>query len=301
MREANVQAQRGQTTIAAAATCVDSAGTPLASCADAQGGTGPGNRITITVSERFNFFTPLIGNFWPGGFRVGASATAAVTDFASSGGGGGGSCSTPPPTPTFTWQSPDKINHPFLISVDAGGSSNLASPCQNVGYNWDFGGPSTDPGSDYLREGVTQDYEYAAAGTYVVTLTVSNAAGDSAPYSTTIVLGSTTCNAPTATFTVSPAQVIDKHGNSNWQAYQNNGHPGTPFNFDGTSSAFMSDPACHPVWLWDLGDGTTPAPTTSTVLSHTYGSAYRNKTVHVKLTVRNDAGTDFMIFDIPLQ
>ncbi len=77
MRESNVQAQRGQGAISAAATCTDSAGTTIA-CTDAGGGTGAGNRVVATVHETFTFFTPLIGNFWPGGLQVGTSATAPV-------------------------------------------------------------------------------------------------------------------------------------------------------------------------------------------------------------------------------
>ncbi len=53
----------------------------------------------------------------------------------------------------------------------------------------------------------------------------------------------------------------------------------------------MSDPVCHPVWSWDLGDGTTPAPTTPVVDPHSYKNSWSGKTVHVKLKVTNDAGT----------
>jgi Flp pilus assembly protein TadG len=303
LRESNVQAQRGESAVAATAACVDSLGNALV-CSSALGGSGAGNRVTVSVGERFTFFTPLIGSFWPGGLRVGTSATAAVVDYAAGGGTPPATCSTTPPTPSFTWQSPDPVNHPFLISVDAHTSPSLASPCQNVGYNWDFGGASADPSSDYLREGVTQDYEYATAGTYIVTLVVSNAAGDSPSTTQTITLGTTTCNAPVASFTVSPAAIVDKHGNiTNWSATDKHGNLGTSFNFDGsTNSSFMSDPACHPVWSWDLGDLTTPAPSTSAVLNHIYSHAYTGATVHVILKVTNDAGSNTSpSFDIPLQ
>lgn len=300
-REANVQAQRGETTLSAAATCKNSLGAALL-CSSAQGGTGAGNRITVSVTEPFNFFTPLIGNFFSGGLRLGASATAAVVDYAAGGGSSGSTCSTRPPTPTFTWQSPDPVNRPFFISVDAGASASLASPCQNVGYNWDFGGASTDPGSDYLREGVTQDYEYAAGGSYTVTLIVSNAAGDSPPFSRTITLGTTTCQAPTALFTVSPAH-FDNKGKSNWQANNNGGNQGTVFTFNGSSSSFMTDPACHPSWSWNYGDGTTfvPPSATATPPTHVYAHSWSGQTPRVTLTVTNDAGTNSTFIDLPLQ
>ncbi len=99
-------------------------------------------------------------------------------------------------------------------------------------------------------------------GTYTVTLVVSNAAGDSPPFTTTITLGTTPCTAPTATFTISPAGIPDNTNPTNWFYYRNNGHDGTAFNFDGTTSSFMSDPACHPHWDWDFAGLTTPHPTT---------------------------------------
>ena len=126
------------------------------------------------------------------------------------------------------------------------------------------------------------------AGTYTVKLIVSNAAGDSAPYQLTISLGTTTCNPPTAAFTVTPQL--------NLTYYRNNGHQGSAFTFDGTSSAFMSDPACHPVWSWNLGDGSA-LKTTSIVSGYHYNQAPPSNwsgthTVNVTLTVTNDAGTD---------
>ena len=94
-----------------------------------------------------------------------------------------------------------------------------------------------------------------------------------------------------------------KNGNiTNWQAANNGGNGATMFTFDGSSSAFMSDPACHPTWKWDLGDGTTylPPSATATPPAHGYAHANAGHTVHVTLTVTNDAGNDSKTFDIPL-
>ena len=297
LREANVQAQRGEGAVTATAECVDSSGTALA-CSSALGGSGAGNRVTVTVGETFTFLTPLIGNVWPGGLRVGASATAAVVAWAAGGGTPPATCTTLPPTPSFTWQSPDPVNRPNLISVDAGASTSPASPCHVVGYNWDFGGTSTDPSGDALREGIVQDYEYAGGGTYTVTLTVQNAAGETST-TRTITVGSTTCNPPTASVTVSPALVIDKNGKTNWNAANPGGQGATQFTFSGSLSAFMTDPACHPVWSWDLGDGTTSAAIS---VVHGYAHSWSGKTVQVTLKVTNDAGSNTSLpFDIPLQ
>jgi len=105
------------------------------------------------------------------------------------------------------------------------------------------------------------------------------------------------CKAPVASINVTPAALYDKFGHiTNWTYYKNGPHPGTPFFFDGSNSSFMADSACHPVWSWDLGDTTTA--TTSTV-SHTYHLG-APATMHVKLTVKNDAGTDSTTVDLPL-
>lgn len=286
VRESNVQAQRGEGAITATATCA-----PV-DCSSALGGTGAGNRVTVGVTQPFTFFTPLIGMFWPGGLQLGSSATATVADYAAGGGAPPASCTTPPPVPTFSWQSPDKINRPSLISVDASGAPNLAAPCQNVTYEWDFGGTSNasppDPNDPY-REGITQDYTYAAAGTYSVTLTVTNAYGSTSSAPKTISLGTTTCNGPTASFTVTP---------TSGAAANPGGQHGTTFNFDATHSGFMTDTACHPVWAWDFGDG-TPASSVENP-SHVFPSTKSGKTVTVTLTVTNDAGSNSTTVDIKL-
>ena len=287
-REANVQAQNGEHAIAVAdPTCVDSAGTTIL-CNTALGGTGAGNRIKVNVSEQFSFFTPLINNFWGGGgLQVGTTATAAVVVFAPSGGTAGSTCTTVPPTPTFTWQSPDPVSKPLFISVNAGASSSPASPCQIVGYEWNFGGAAsvaTATPDDPFAEGITEDYEFLLPGTYTVTLQTENGAGLSAPFSTTISLGTTSCNLPVANFTLTPL--------INQTYYKNGPHPGSAFQFDGTSSAFMSDPACHPTWSWNLGDG-SPLQTTSTISGYHYntgGGWSGSQTVTVTLTATNDAG-----------
>ena len=300
--ESNVQAQSGEGAVTATASCVDSFGTSLA-CSSALGGTGAGNRVTVNVGETFSFFTPLIGSFWPGGLHIGTTASAAVVDYAPGGGIPPTTCTIKPPTPTFTYSTPDTTAPQPILEVNASGSSSLASPCQNVGYNWDFGGQNTDPSSSDLFEGPIVAYQYGNGGTYTVTLVVSNAADDSPPFSRTITLGTATCKAPVPDFTISPALTTDKHGNTNWNAAgPGNSGGATIFKFDGaTSSSFMGDATCHPVWAWALGDGTTAS--TSTVSGKTYSHAYSGQTVHVKLTVKNDAlpAGASITKDIPLQ
>ena len=260
----------------------------------------------MSAGETFSFLTPIIGSFWPGGLQVGASATAAVANYAAGGGTPPGTCTQRPPTPSFTWSTPDATAGQPILQVDAGASLSLADPCQNIGYNWSFEGISNaNPPNPYdpNREGVTQSYQYATGGTYTVTLTASNAYDDSLPVSQVITLGTVDCETPTAIFTVSPAAIYDADGTTitNWTYYKNPAKPGTSFTFYGDGSAFMGDPACHPVWSWDLGDSTTPAPATSTVSGHTYNfSGNGAQTVQVTLTVTNDAGTDSETVALPL-
>lgn len=293
--ETNTQAQQGQGAMSASAACVDASGNPIA-CATAGGGAGPGNQVVVSVSEPFAFFTPLIGNFWPGGLKLATSATAAVLGYAPAGGGTPPGACTTSPTPSFTWSTPDTA-HPDYVSFDATASTPLpgSGPCGIIGYYWDFG----DGTQGFLDEGETDTYTYAADGTYTVTLQVQNAYG-SATTSEVVTVGAAPCQPPTATFTVVPAAQYDKSGNiTNWQAANNGGQQATLFTFDGSASANMGIPGCHPHWSWDLGDGTTP--TTSSV-SHSYAHAYHNTTVHVTLTVTNDGGTDTSApFAIPLQ
>ncbi len=68
---------------------------------------------------------------------------------------------------------------PITISFDGSGSS--SSDGSAITYSWDFGDGSTG-------NGVTTSHEYAIAGNYTTTLTVTNAAGVSDIASTSIVI-----------------------------------------------------------------------------------------------------------------
>ena len=290
--EANVQAQRGEGPMTATSSCVDSAGTPLA-CSLPRAAPAPVTASPSTSSDVHLLHAvdrQLLGR-WP---ACGASATAAVVDYAAGGGGAPPTCSTPAADSDVHLAEPEPVHQPLPHLGRRRASTNSASPCQNIGYNWDFGGRAP-PGGDYLREGDHQDYEYVGPGTYTVTLVVSNAAGDSPPYPTTINLGTTTCNGTDGDVHGVAGRDPSRTGTSRTGSAANNGgNNGTQFTFDGSTSAFMSDPACHPTWSWNLGDGTTYLPPTanatppSSYLRHSWVGA----TVHVTLTVTNDAGTD---------
>ena len=111
-------------------------------------------------------------------------------------------------------------------------------------YEWDFGDGT--PGS-----GVTPNHTYAQAGTYVVTLNVSDADGhcsDEITQNVTVV-------SPVANFTITPSTTVCV---------------GEDFQFDASSST--TDPPGYNIvsYEWDFGDGTTGSGVTT---SHQYNES----------------------------
>jgi PKD repeat protein len=123
-------------------------------------------------------------------------------------------------------------------------------------WSWDFGDNSTSTAQNPV-------HTYAAAGTYDVTLTATNAAGSS----TVTKLGYVAVNPPAkpvANFTGSPLS----------------GSAPLPVQFTDTSANGPTS------WLWDFGDNTT---STSQNPSHTYTA---QGTYTVSLTATNVGGSD---------
>ncbi|MFN8105043.1 MAG: PKD domain-containing protein [Acidimicrobiia bacterium] len=147
---------------------------------------------------------------------------------------------------------------PLAVSVDASASSD--SDGSIVSYAWDFGDGNT-------ATGATANNTYAAAGTYTVSVTVTD--DDGAADTTTRVVQAEVApanGAPTAAFTRSPAS----------------GLAPVTVSFDGSAS---SDPdGTVASYAWDFGDGNTGTGATPT---HIYTAAG----VHVvALTVTDDDG-----------
>ncbi|MGZ4215443.1 MAG: PKD domain-containing protein [Solirubrobacteraceae bacterium] len=140
----------------------------------------------------------------------------------------------------------------LAVAFDAGNSSDSVGTITN--YSWDFGDGSTGTGP-------TPTHTYATRGTYHVTLTVTNDAGQT----DTIEHDVTADIAPTASFTAPSG------------AQQSN----TPLIFDGTASA-PGDGGTIAGYSWDFGDNGTGSGSTP---SHTYTSA---GTYNVTLTVTDD-------------
>ncbi len=290
-QEINAQAQKGENPLSVGSpTCALPSGTTI-DCAIAPGGGGTGNTITVAVSENFSFLTPLINGIFNNNFNVGASSTAVVLNLVASGGIGAGTCTTQP-NASFVFSVSGNT-----VSLNASASTPNSGLCQISGYNWDMG-DNADP--DPPITGVTigtynhdaipvPGYTYAAAGSYVVTLEVTNQAGNSTT-TQTVVIGSipTPTPSPTPTPTPTPTPSPSPLPTCSVQpgiAHQTNGaKPDPTVTFQGSYTGIPA-PA---TWSWDFRDGNTG---TGQNPSHTYtGSALpTNGKVTVALTITTAA------------
>jgi PKD repeat protein len=259
--ETNVQGQGGEGAITIDTVCRNPAGNVIA-CSAATGGSGAGNTVTVTVSEPFSFITPLVESI-VGDVTMRTSATATVLGFAASGPGGGGppgTCSLPVPSFTVI------VTAGLDVEVDPTASTpqTTGDPCNISGYYWYWGNGEDQPGT-----ATATTYTYQSAGTYTITLEVTNQAGlQTTTRSVTVPeTAPPTCDAPNAAFTVSEAGKVHTY----------------------TDTSTVADEAACPItaWLWTFGNGTqsnAPFPTPVT-----YGNNGSHTTT---LTVTNSGGSD---------
>lgn len=143
------------------------------------------------------------------------------------------------------------------ISLQFDGSASTDLDGTIVSYSWDFGDGNTGTG-------VSPTHTYFTAGTFNVSLTVTDDAGDTGTGTTTATIGM---------------------GNQPPVANANGPYNGTvnvALSFDGTAS---SDPDGTIIsYSWDFGDGTMGSGATP---SHIYSTA---NIFNVTLTVTDDAG-----------
>jgi PKD repeat protein len=190
--------------------------------------------VTLTVTD-------------DGGLTDAGTTTATITD-------------APPPNqaPTANANGPYNAQVGDTINFSGAGSSDPDGTI--VAYDWDFGDGSTGTGAN-------PTHAYGAAGTFTVTLTVTD---DGSPALTGTAI-------TTATITDAPppnqAPTADPNGPYSAQV-------GDTINFNGSGS---SDPdGALVAYDWDFGDGSTGTGANPT---HTYGAA---GTFTVTLTVTDD-------------
>ena len=140
------------------------------------------------------------------------------------------------------------------VSVDATASSDLDGTI--TGYSWNFGDGAT-------AAGATANHTYGSAGTYTVTLTVTDDLGATGTVSHDVTVAPEPPNvAPTASFTTSASSlVLSVNGSGSSDS-------------DGTITGYA----------WNFGDGATATGATAT---HSYAVA---GTYTVTLTVTDDDG-----------
>ncbi len=158
-----------------------------------------------------------------------------------------------PPVASFT-ESATTAPTGTAITFDASASHDPDGTI--VSYSWNFGDGMT-------ATGVTTSHSYAIAGSYMVTLTVTDNSGSTGMSSATKTI---TDRAPTASFTFTPA----------------NPTVGQTVIFDG-STIFDPDGTITN-YSWTFGDGGTGTGVTTT---HAYAAA---NTYTVTLTVTDNSG-----------
>ena len=168
---------------------------------------------------------------------------------------------TPAPTASMSF-SPTTPNTSTTVFFDASASAAPAG-ARITAYTFNFGdgtgvGPIASP---------TTTHTFAATGTYVVRLTVTDSAGRSG---TTTVSVPVIAASPTAVLTASPQDP----------------RAGTTVFFDASASSAPS-PATITSYAFNFGDGTGAGPSASPSTTHVFASA---STYVVRLTVTDSLG-----------
>ena len=162
-----------------------------------------------------------------------------------------------PPTAAFS-ATPSSTPGSLQVAVDG---SNSADPDgMIVSYAWDFG-------DDHGATGATASHTYTSAGTYTITLVVTDDQGATGTTTHQVTVPPAAANQPpTASFTATPSST-----------------PGSlQVALDGTASSDSNGTVAS--YAWDFGDG---GSATGATASHTYTSA---GTYTITLTVTDDQG-----------
>jgi PKD repeat protein len=264
--EANSQAQRGEHPLSISTACVDTTGASIP-CTAAAGAGGPGFTVTVTATETFSFITPWIDGFFRNNFKMASSASSVALGLAPN-----VSATQPPGCAAPSFAEITVAGSGLTVDVNGGTSQPSSGLCHISGYNWTFGDGQSD-----VSYSTGTVHTYAVAGTYIVRLTVTNQGGTATATTTVVVPLSTTCLAPVSAFSIAPPTGFAGPG-------------GTTFGYDASSSTNMGVPACNPHFVWDFGDGIIGPDAASA--THKYAGLSGGRTVTVRLTVTNDAGSD---------
>ncbi len=159
------------------------------------------------------------------------------------------------PTASFTF-SPNPVGIDKAVSFDASSSSASGSGNRIVGYQWNFGDGSTGSGE-------VTTHSYQSEGTYIITLTVTDANNKTDTASDTITVEAN--SPPTANFVFLPSSPKINQ----------------TISFDASSS---TDDGEIVSYQWNFGDNTTA---TGRVTTHQYGT---KDTYIVTLTVTDNGG-----------
>ncbi len=162
-----------------------------------------------------------------------------------------------PPVASFIYSPTNPLVNAW-IQFNATGSTD--SDGTIASYAWNFGDGTTDTGSVVW-------HRFSAAGTYLVTITVTDNDGASSTTSQSVVVGGAANAAPTAAFSYLPAVPMI----SEW------------VRFDGTSSTDSDGTISS--YQWSFGDGS--APVSGPVVYHQFASA---GSYSVSLTVTDNDG-----------
>jgi len=158
--------------------------------------------------------------------------------------------------PAFTFAPSAPIDSQAVLFDATGSSSAAGNPI--AGYSWNFG-------DDGRGTGVTASHSYARAGTYVVTLTISDAIGRTAQRAESLTVGAGVD--PAASFSSSPTDALVNQ----------------PVNFNASASKPAPGRTIRS-YAWDFGDGTFGS---GVLASHSYGLP---RAYVVTLTVTDDSG-----------
>jgi PKD repeat protein len=168
---------------------------------------------------------------------------------------------TPPTVPAFTFSPPTPgIDQTIFFNAT---SVRPANGRTLVTFDWDFGDGSK-------ASGMTTTHSYRSAGTYPVTLRVTDDAGSVGQVTVSVAV-SATAGLPTAAFNFSPTSPA-----VNQQVF-----------FDASTSRPFASNQPITTYRWDFGDGSPDEVNESNRVTHAFR---RQGTYTVRLTVTDTAG-----------